>query len=140
LPLASCLLPGCGAPLSDVTATATSAATYTTETLLTYTQAAPGDSAAAAANATELLTDCQMAIADAKAMPSTQQVQADAAAAIQIIAEIIQMIPQVLPMFGDKKLITEAAISTNDMALRAKLLDLKLRLQVIHKRYATGSR
>ena len=128
-------LSGCGAPLADVTATATSAATYTTETLVTYAQANTADATVAAANATTLLTNCQTAIADARAMPSTAQIQADAAAAIQIIGEIIQMIPEILPVFGDKNA-RKYSGPADQAAILAKLYDLRTRLQVIRAHYA----
>ena len=129
---------GCGAPLADVTATATAAATYTTDTLLVSCQADPANAATYKADATMLLTNCQTAIADAKAMPSTAQLEQDAAAAIQIIEEIIAVIPNILPIFGAQRAGTP--LTDQQAATLAKFYDLKVRLQVIQHRTAKAAR
>ena len=127
-------LTGCGAPLADVTATATSAATYTTDTLMVSCQADPANAAIYKADATTLLTNCTTAIADAKAMPSTAQLEQDAAAVIQILQEIIAVIPSVLPIFTAQK--AGVTLTPQQDATLAKFYDLKVRLSVIEKRYA----
>jgi hypothetical protein len=119
------MLAGCGAPLADVTAIGTDAAILITEALPTYETANPSDAKQAAANAQILLADDQKAIADAQAMPSTEQVILDAEAVLKIIGEIM---PMITPFLGETH---PAMTASKHEAFNAKLADLRARLAVI---------
>jgi hypothetical protein len=123
------VLTGCGAPLADVTATGTAAATLITEALPTYETANAADAKQAAANAAVLLADCQTAIADAQAMPSTTQIEEDAAAVLQIIGEIMSVLN---PFLGDVHPAMAPAMQASKVtALNAQCANWRARLAVI---------
>jgi hypothetical protein len=74
------------------------------------------------------LTADATAIADAQAMPSTAQIQADAAACIQIISELVAVIPDIIPVFSAQA--KAEPLNEHQRQVYAKWYDLSVRLHV----------
>jgi hypothetical protein len=122
-------LVGCGASTAQVNAISLDATTYVNETLQVYETAAPADAAQAATNSEALINSIIVAEVAAQSMPTSDQIAEDGAALIQILQELLQIIPQVMPLFGEKH--AGVALTQKQQDVLAKYYDLKVRLAVV---------